>query len=44
MSIEKENLNEKAVCVTCNQSIATKKWLEKRIQETITKKTHVKLL
>ena len=29
----KEHLNEKAVCVTCNQKFATKNGLKKHIQE-----------
>ena len=39
----KEHWKEKALCVTCNPSIATtKNWLKKRIRETITKKTLLK--
>ena len=35
----KENMKEKALCVTCNPAIATiKKSLKKHIPETITKK------
>ena len=36
----KELLKEKALCVTCNPSISTRKsWLKRRIHETITKKS-----